>query len=150
MGGTQKTQNNLYEPLPFAQDSNPICRRISCVPIFGLCWTFVLFWPWCRIRGSLTYPLGELKFNFLNHRAQLLSVFSTSRSNHLSTSKVCFLNNFSGVHPFVNFFMSSQRLFSRRRTTFESFSFLRAHPTQWAVAQEMKNSVIVVYAKRCW
>ena len=28
---------NLYEPLPFAQDSNPICRRISCVPIFGLC-----------------------------------------------------------------------------------------------------------------
>ena len=28
--------NFLYEPLPFAQDSNQICRRISCVPIFGL------------------------------------------------------------------------------------------------------------------
>ena len=32
----QEAKYLLYEPLPFAQDSNQICRRISCVPIFGL------------------------------------------------------------------------------------------------------------------
>ena len=33
---SHRCPNGLYEPRPFAQVSNQICRRISCVPIFGL------------------------------------------------------------------------------------------------------------------